>query len=641
MLETLVHSRGPVSGEDLGAQLGVTSRTIRSYVRALNRRGALITSTHRGYVIDQAVHVQAGAAGQAATQTPEKRLQFLCLHLAQRPEAAAIHELADLLCVSESTLDADLARVRETLRRHDLLLRRDRCQVWTEGSERARRSVILDMSRDPHGGLIATWRTFCDEYAHFDVKTLREDVAARVEEFGLEMNEYSLTDLVMYLVIATDRVNLGRSLPAGRSRSSHDPRLVALSDRIGEVVEDRYALTLPPTELAALDGVLQARTIRRRESGPDLVLARELGAIVAELMDEVAHQYQLDRPDASLLRNLTLHVQNMVARARADSALPPPLGVEFKNDHPLAHDLAVCLAGKLEDRLGIDVEAGELDYLAFHLGAHYMSVWEERDLVSVTLVVPRFYDLEQRLADRLGEILRGQAVIVELVTSIGYDFSASTSDLIVSCMQPEGPAGAPVVVISPLVAPRDVEHLQAAVQRARRTRTRRRVREALGTLLDQRLFVRDDRVGSREEAIGVLCEALRRAGVVDGDYVRAVLEREQRSATSFGGEVAIPHAVGLQAARTRVAVLACDRGIPWGSERVRLVFLVALSPDERAVFRDLLEDLTGLLAPRGSVAAVVARSCEFDEFVAALVEQTEADPAAAVRPEQAVSEGRR
>lgn len=630
LIEILQRAPGDVSGDELASQLGVSTRTVRSYVRALNRRGQVISATHRGYSLDRKgqAHDRSPGVTLEPSDSPAARLQFICRELAKRAEPVSVFDLAESLFISDSTLESDLTRARDVLRQHDLVLRRDHDQIWVEGQERSRRRLVRQMLQSSADGLVsATWKAFSAEYDSFQVKELRERISQAIDASGMEVNEYALADLIMHLVVSVERVQHGSVLSAVSPDTEPDPVVLDLCRRLAAVVEDLYDVVLPEPEFDALYGVVAVRSVRGdSQEVAERVIDAATRAAVAEILEEVSEQYLLGPSDRSMLGNLTLHVQNLIARTHAGSSLVTPLGAAFKNEHPLVHDLALCFATKLEQRLGIEVGDGEVDFLSFHMGLQYVRYLEERDLITITLVVPRYYNLGERLVDQLNDILRGQAVVEELATTLDFDFASVTSDLIVSCIAPPVRASAPVVLITPFITAQDTEHLLNRVRRGREANARRRVRTALTTLIDPRAFLRVDRVSSSEAAIEMMSAKLAAAGYVDATFFEDVLERERRSQTAFGGEFAIPHSMYMDARATGISVLVSDKAIPWGSSMVRLVFLFALSPDGRAAFRDVFEELTRLLMSRSSINALINAARDFDSFMAALTELLDGQP---------------
>ena len=624
LIDALLHSPHPLSGDELASRLHVSSRTIRQYVRDINARTEVIVATHRGYSLERRGYEELRKIGKrkAVLDTPEQRLYYICRDLVKRSEPVSIFTLAELLAVSESTLESDLARARELFRQHDLCLKRDHDLLRVEGPERARRRLVRQVLHASAKGMVpVTWKTFASEYAQLDVKGLRDSVAQVIDASELEFNEYALSDLIVHLTITLDRVMAGNTLPTtGWMPPLDDPLVLDVTNRLAAYVADRFGVTLPEAEIEALYSVIAVRAIRgTRNETAERVVEPHTRELVADLLEETSNRYLLGPADHAMLLNLALHVQNMVARAAAKQSLVNPLGDEFKNAHPLLHDMALFFAGRLENKLGIEVHEGEVDYLSFHMGMQFLRSLEQRDLVTITLVVPRYYDMATSVRAQLEDSVRGQAVVEQMVTTIDVDFGAVSSDLIVSCIDPGGPTAAPVVKISPFLTTQDVDRVLGAVRLERERNARRRVRTALSTLIDPQLFFHVHSVSSKEATLAMMCGKMASAGYVEGNFLEDVLDRERRSSTSFGAEFAIPHSMYMDANSTAISVLVSEKGIPWGASVVRLVFLFALSPDGRQTFRDGLDELTRLLSERANITVLVNSAASFDQFMDALV----------------------
>ncbi|MFT3876058.1 MAG: PTS sugar transporter subunit IIA [Propioniciclava sp.] len=622
LVEALMRASHPLSGEELARHLHVSTRSIRTYVSELNARGPVIVATHRGYALDPRARARMTPVEEhrAALDTPDGRLRYVCRFLAAASEPISIYELAERLYVSDSTLEADLGRVREVVRDHDLALRRDHELIYLDGSERSRRRLVRQMVQQDEQGILPTWHEFSREYAHLDLERMRSSISQIISESDLELNEYALTDLLLHTAITVERIRCGNTLPGSEWPLERKDEVV---DRVcgilAATIENQYAITLPPSELDALYGVLAVRAIRMGDrSAAEAVIDPELKLVASSLLDDVAAKYMLGPPDPAMLLKLTLHVQNLVVRARSNLSLRHPLGTTFKNSHPFVHDLALDYAQRLEEHFGITVGEAEIAYLALHMGMQYLRYLEQRHLLTMTLVVPGYYDMADTIAGKLESALRGRAVIERVETTLDVDFGAITSDLIVSCVVPAMQPSAPLVHISPLLPASDLTAVNEAVDVEQARNMRRVIRTTLVTLIDPALFIRLDESLTKEQALKLMCGRLVEQGYVGENYLEDVLDRERRSSTSFGGEFAIPHSLRMDATTTAISVLVSEKGIPWGSSSVRLVMLFALSPDGRQIFRDGLDQIIRLLSETGNVSTLLEHATDAEAFLASL-----------------------
>lgn len=624
LLDHLLRSSRPLSGEELASRLHVSPRMVRNYVRDLNNRRTVVLASHRGYEVDrQAYAAYQAVGGSINPDTPDRRLQTICRLLVQSAERQSVHDLASRLFVSESTLEADLSRARDLFRQHDITLKRNHELVWTLGPERSRRRLVRQLLHDSAQGLIpATWRAFSGEYGHIDIKRLGDIVAETVEHSELELNEFALSDLLVHLTITIDRILDGHTLPPSEwVPPRKDPLVEATCLALVSALQREFGFQVPAAEFQALYGMMAVRAVRHSKDAAELAVDPHVQHMVAEILGDVSSKYLLGPADPAMLLNLALHVQNMILRIKSGLSLVNPLGEDFKNQHPLVHDLAVYFAQKVEERTGADVGPGEVDYLSMHMGMQYMRYLEQRDVVSITLVAPRYYEMGDSIAEKLTRKLQGQAIIERVAAStMDFDFQHVTSDLIVSCVDPGGPASAPVIRISPFLTPEDLDSVMGGVRQERQRNARRRVRTILGTLIDPQLYHHVPAMASKEAALTLMCERMVEAGYTEPGFYDDVMDRERRSSTSFGGEFAIPHSMHMDANATAISVLVSDKGIPWGSSVVHLVFLFALSPDGRQTFRDALDEIIRLLSEKSHITALLDASTDPHAFYAALME---------------------
>src|SRR5690606_23465695 len=104
---------------ELADQLGVTTRSVRSYVTAAKAAAhplQIITASTSGYRLNREVY--AGFASESRgrdsqADTPRDRVHHLARRLTEAPAGLDIHALADSLYVSESTIEADLRKVKQ------------------------------------------------------------------------------------------------------------------------------------------------------------------------------------------------------------------------------------------------------------------------------------------------------------------------------------------------------------------------------------------------------------------------------------------------------------------------------------------------------------------------------------------------
>lgn len=628
LLSALAAMPSPVSGEDLARRLGVTSRSVRTYVRQVNSAAGreLISTSHRGYRLTGDGLDQIRHRPVEEPHSADERLATIYRRLLLTTTPVSIHDLAASLYVSESTVEATLTRAREQLRDSGLALVRDHEYLSLQGSERLKRRFMRQLIvRSAQGLNPRMLKNFANEYPDFDLGELRRGLQAALSEAQLNVNEYVLTDIVMHVTIAADRVQRGHTLAAGwRQQGDVDPTRQQLMQLLSRVVEESLHVRLSDDELQTVYGLVTARAAPAG-SDPTRLVRPEVLRLTKEIVADVADHFLLGLDDDQALTSLALHVQNLIQRARSGEVLSNPLGVAFKNSHPLVHELALYFSRQVEARVGIVIGPGEVDFLAFHLGSQFLRSLDSRQRLEVTLVVPRYNQMQEMLAERLTAALEHQADVVEVITSLDHDWSRVDSDLVVTVVDLAGQTSVPTVMISPFGNKGDLEKVSAAIQREHLALTRQRVRSTIAGLVDPALFHHVAQVEGQEHALRLMADELVAQGFVGTHFITDVLDREHRSSTAFGGRFAIPHSMFMDANHTAISILVSDREIPWGESPVRLVALFALSPDSRHLFRDVLDEFIIALNDQDNIEQLLRAAGSHEEFIRALERVLEVD----------------
>ena len=154
LLDYLAQADGWVTAGELADQLGVTTRSVRSYVTAIKASAhplEVIASSTSGYRLNRELYAAFLAKTKlprSEPETPRDRVYHLVRRLADTPEGVDIFSLAEGLFVSESTIEADLRKVKALVEESDLTLTRKGNQVAIAGSEYDLRRLLSRTFRD-------------------------------------------------------------------------------------------------------------------------------------------------------------------------------------------------------------------------------------------------------------------------------------------------------------------------------------------------------------------------------------------------------------------------------------------------------------------------------------------------------------
>jgi probable licABCH operon transcriptional regulator len=638
LVDALVRADGWTTAAEVADRLGVTTRTIRSYAARANTGAVIVESGPAGYRLDRA----AWASGRVAPRrhsSPAMRTARVIRSLIDATDGLDVYETADALHVSDSTFEADLARVRARLDGTGLALVRRGSSIRLDGPETARRRLLGALFREESSrGMLEldALRAAFPEIAEF-----RAALVAGIVEAGYAPNEYGLNDVLLHTAIALDRVRTNHPLDDGDAAAATEigaeadddagpvpddrPRAAApaggapsgpLAELLARLVAQHFGTSVGPADLAHLARLLETRAATRTTRTTQADAAGRAGSprvpLVRRIAGSASSAYLIDLDDEEFIDRLALHVDNLVARASTSSLSRNPLTASIKSAYPLIYELAVYIASELARSEGISVDDDEIAYIAMHVGAYLDQRRARGETVRVAVSAPAYHDVHTALLSRVRDAVDED---VELVP-VGYGGDDS-ADLLVAVLVPSTPVER-LVVVAPFPTEADLERVRAEISRVRRARRQARLAASLSGYIAPELFVRGLRGLDRDGAIRMLGDRMIAAGVIDRAYVDGALERERLSSTAFTEYLALPHAMTMTAQRTAIAIAVDDAPIDWGGANVNVVALIAFSESGRAEFQEVFDQFVETFSERENVQRLVVGAADYPGLLAEL-----------------------
>lgn len=617
-----------VTAGELADVVGVTPRSIRSYVTALNARvpgGTVVESGPLGY----RAGADAGTALHQASDTdsPRERVHRLVRSLLDSSDGIDVYAAAESYHVSPATLEGDLGRVRALLGGTGLVLERTASRARLRGTEMAQRRLLSTLVHEETDegafDLTAVRRTLGEgSIGAAAFGPFKADLVAGLGELGYFVNEFGIGDVMLHIAITADRVAHGRAL-----EMTLEGRPSAAQEQVGDLVDalaerhlevrlgagDRRHLAALVLSRVVAPGTSEAASDIRSRLEPDVENA------VRDVVHRAAVAFLVDIDHEDFVMRLALHVQNLRLRAREQAWSRNPLTRSLKATYPMIFEVAVFIADGLQGLLGLPLMDDEIAYIAMHVGGRLERSRRAGAVLTATIVCPGYYELHELLRSSVDRSL-GQAVdVVGVETRVDPDWDAIDTDLILTTIDPPALSDR-VVRIQPFLTESDIERVQAAAGRVRRGRRLARLRDELGRYFSPDAFIgRVEATATPETVIRALGAQLVAQGVIDHDYVERTLERERLSSTAFTDALAVPHALGMTATRTAIAVAIADPSIAWGEGRVQVVAMVAFSESDREAFQTVFEQLVEVFSERDSVQRIVRRGTTFTAFLDELV----------------------
>jgi lichenan operon transcriptional antiterminator len=627
LLDQLVQSDGWVTASELADQLGVTTRSVRSYVTAAKAAAhplPIITASTSGYRLNRdayATFVSGARAKDSDFDTPRDRVHHLVRRLTEAPQGLDIHDLSDSLYVSESTIEADLRKVKALGEDAGVSLSRHGSVVTLTGSEGDHRRLLSKLFHSESAQGFLELENVQREFASDDLGAFKTDLIEMLDAQGYFVNEYGVNSVLLHVAIAVDRVIRDQRLP-GTGARPRDQETEPVAFGLATLISTHFDVILDDTDLEYIGKLLTTRVITPGAGQPIAVVENladpENLALVRQIVAQVAEEYLVELNDEAFIVRLALHLGNLVARAADNSYSRNPLVRSIKTSYPMIYDVAVFMASQIQRAKSITMNDDEISYIALHLGSYLERQSRREERLTVAIVCPGYYDMHTILRERIESALGTEVTVEVVVTRTDVDWQGFTTDLVLTTIAARG-ASDNVVVIQPFLTDGDIDNVRRAIARVRRHRRRAQIKDDLLLYFDDGLFLRNVSADNEIEMIRKLGGLMVERGIIDPSYVDQAVEREIMSSTAFTDTIAVPHAMVMSATRTSIAIAVNETPMPWGENRVNVIALIAFSSSGRSSFQEVFDQFVEVFADRADVLELIKRSTDFTTFIEELV----------------------
>jgi lichenan operon transcriptional antiterminator len=628
LLEFLAESDDWVTAGELADRLGVTTRSVRSYVTGVKNAAKpleVIASSTSGYRLNRDAYanfVSDLRSRDAEPGSPRERVHFIIRGLGDSLDGLDVYDLASALFVSDSTVEADLRKAKLLVEEAGLSLVRRGSVVSLAGSELNRRRLLSRIFRDESAQGFLDLENIQREFSSENLGAFKSDLIAMLDQHGYFVNEYSINNVLLHIAIAVDRVSKKQSIDQTDDRPVSET-IREIAARLDDLIQAHFDAALGIRELTYLSVLLTTRVLTPGHDEPaESVAANYLDedylADMRRIVRLASDEYLVDLGDEDFIVRLSLHIRNLVARAQENSYSRNPMTRSIKGSFPMIYELAVFIASQIQRREGIVINDDEIAYIALHVGSYLerQNLREER--VTCAIVCPNYYDMHVILRAKLEAELGADLQVDVVITRADVDWAALSSDIVVTTIQVPT-ARDNVVVIQPFLTESDLEAVRRAIATVRRHRRRMLIKDELLQYFDERLFSRNLQAPSEAAMIRTLGESMIGLGVIDQSYVEGAIERERMSSTAFTDTIAVPHAMEMSASRTAIAIVVNETPMTWGENRVNLIALIAFSESGRKAFQNVFDQLVEVFSDRDDVQRIVKRAVDFPSFIDELV----------------------
>lgn len=604
LLKLLFEKSTQITSKELAEALGISVRTVKSYIHELNEDyPGIIVSSPQGYLINTTIGSKAlKEKKEQIPQTARERAAYVIIKVLKNDSAMSVYDICEELFISISTFRTLLPRIKSMVEPFGLQLVMAGDDISICGMERNKRKLLSSFLYHESNENFVNLEAVQNAFLALDIDFIKQTVLDVLNEYHYFINDYSLSNLVLHFAIAIDRIQNhyavleDTSAEAALQLRSHE---YELSNKVIQALEQHFSITFSSGEIYEMALLLISRstsldfqtiTVENLES----FIGKDSLKMIRELLDNISSYYFINLYEPEFFVRFALHIKNLLIRAKNECFSKNPLTNNIKTSCPLIYDSAVEISMQIKEKTGLFINEDEIAYIAFHIGSALEAQKELASRLSTVIYCPAYYNMGKRLYETLNQRFATKILIANIATKEEEISKIGKCDFIISTVPFNTIPSIPYVQVQPFLSETDIAVIYQTIEKIDRQKKQEKFSSYLRQLVLPDFFEHSAVHRTQKEVIHYLCKRLADFGYVQAEFETEVLEREEMSSTAFGN-FAIPHAMKMKALKTGMYIYISDTPVDWNGTPVSLIIMLCFNREERYIFNEIFEPLTMVL----------------------------------------------
>ena len=620
IVDLLNNELKPITGRDLGKTLGVSDRTIRSDVEAINAEYGceLIRANRRsGYYIDHdLMKAQNISSQEVIPQTAQQRCVYLIKELLFRSREINLIDLQERVFVSGYSIDNDLRKIRDMIRRYPgLRLVRSRNHIRLSGDEGDKRKLYKELLMEETKGNFVNLSAIADIWKDFDLLKLEDDFTEICEKYDFRISEMEYPLIMLHAGVSIERMlnhNYVSEEPP-EAAEEEGGKEYQIADELFARISEIYKVKLVKDEVLRFAGLLKGKDRLTEEETREE--ADDMERLMGDILELLKQEFDIDlSTDEDFRSGIITHIRLLMKRQQNQVTANDLYLQELKRKYPLVFEMAVRVAQRIEGYCGTRLNENEISFLALHLGAacERMNLSEQYRSVAI---IPNSYTMSKPCVDKL--MLRfGNRMTVVRVCSFFEEkkIVQDNPDLIITTVPLKHYLGTPTVQISLFLNGEDESKVFQILNYLDKKKYHKDFVSLMERLMRKDLFHIRDSMESREAILNFLCDSLYEKGLSGENFKENVFRREALSGTSFVYGFAVPHAIEVSTRESCISIMILREPVKWGDFNVSLVVLLAIRDTDNSLLKVFFDWLCNIVTDNNKFQELI-QSKNYEEFM--------------------------
>lgn len=625
LVHYLLKKGSPVTAKELSDYLGVSIRTVKNYIAAINQESTdkIIVSSVRGYGIlpkNAKKYLEDFInAEEAIPQTYEERANYINRKfLMEHVTKLDIYDLSEELFVSIQTIKNDIQKMNQSFMNYRISYEIHSDDIFIIANEESLRKLARFTLFDSNsGGNILDYSLLKKVFMGIDIDNLKELLMKTFEEFDFFVNDFQMVNLLLHIAIIITRLKKRQVLENGNNHELGKEGVeYEMAQYLSLKIGEKYCIYFNESEIDNIFLLLKTNLSKNFSSSQDEIqeyVGKDFVHFTEELVKKLNNQYYVDLDNETFISMFALHCKQLLLRSENEKFAIDPMSEVIRYEYPIIFDMAVYAIKFFEERYKVRVDVSEVVYIALHIGGEMERQKVSSEKISTVLLCPRYLNFEAKIQKELLENFGSDLDMLACVSNM-EDLKKFKFDLLIKAVSLGKENTTFEIVEVPLVSiENSKEKIELIIEKIKKQKYSTILKKNFDRFFDKQLFrvIRSKNI-EKEEVMQIASNQLTALSYVPDNFFENILERDALSSTGFPN-VAIPHSISMDAIKTSIHVLIFPEGLQWDEQNVKLVFTIAIHKADRYIFRELYQALVQLFSNENSINLII-RSRNFEEF---------------------------
>jgi activator of the mannose operon, transcriptional antiterminator len=608
--------------QDIADKLGCSEKTVRSDLKEIekylaeNSQAILIRKPGLGVYLEMSEEDHAKLfdrlnLAEASEKQPadEERAIQIAYHLLMNSKPITVQELSERYFLNKAVVKQDLNHLEKWMDKYSIkLITKQNVGLIAEGTERNKRVALARISelltnRELNNSFIQ------QQFSAHEIEIVKKELNNIQKRHSLFFTDEAREGLTAHILLMIKRTKLKQSISMSSDEISNltNKKEYKWAQECLLKLEQYFSMKFPDEEFAYLTLHLLGGKFRDHRTEGDTEQNPFLDQVTQELVIKLSELCMVDfQNDTALKEGLQIHLYTTLNRLKYGLSVSNPMLQDIKKLYPYMFDMVIHVLEEVNQIHSLDIPEEEAGYLTLHFQASIERLKGKRGKTKNILIVCHMgVGMSRLLRTKIEQKFHSVHVAGSIARADLASFLEKENvDLVISTVSlPESEA--PHIVVSPLLTATDEKRLQEFIKKLENPEENGFKESVLLKYTTPFLVFLKEEYTSKYELIEKLANTLYKKGYAEKEYSQNAILREKMSATSIGSSIAIPHGHPSFIKHSAIAIATLKNPIDWGSEKVSIVFMLAIKNDNKFDTQELFREISYLSSQPAAIQNLV------------------------------------